>query len=88
MRDSLKSALLRTKELSDNEVVNLCDSFCGKTIKELIAVEKSVCVRLTGSSCKTDITDRLIVMARIGAIKGEAIDGDTGEDITEVSYIS
>ena len=27
-------------------------------------------------------------MARIGAIKGEMIDGDTGEDITEISYIT
>ena len=88
MRDLLKSALLRTKELSDNEVANLCDSLCGKTIKELSAVKKSVCVRLTGSSRKTNITDRLIAMARIGAVKGEAIDGDTGEDITEISYIT
>ena len=58
--DSLKSALLRAEELSDNEVANLCDSLCGKTIKELRAVAKSVCMRLTGSSHKTDITDRLI----------------------------
>ena len=49
---------------------------------------KSVCVRLIGSSCKTDITDRLIAMARIGAVKSEAIGDDTGEDFTEISYIS
>ena len=60
--DSLKSALLRAKELSDNEVANLRDSLCGKTIKELRAVAKNVCERLTDSSRKTDITDRLIAM--------------------------
>lgn len=27
-------------------------------------------------------------MARIGAIKDEVIDGDMGEDITEISYIT
>ena len=50
----------------------------------------SVCVRLTGSSCKADTTDRLIAMARIGVIKSEAIDGDTGEfeDFTKISYIT
>ena len=84
----MKSALLRAKELSDNEVANLRDSLCRKTIKELRAIAKSVCMRLTGSSRKIDITDRLIAMARIGAIKGEAIDGDTGDDITEISYIT
>ena len=27
-------------------------------------------------------------MARIGAVKSEVIDGDTGEDFTEISYIT
>ena len=87
-RDSLKSDLLCAKELSDNELTNLCASFCRKTIKELHAIMKSVCVRLTGSSCKTDVTDQLIAMAKIGAVKSEAIDGDTGQNFTEVSYIT
>ena len=56
-QDSLKSALLHAKKLSDNELANLCDSLCRKTIKELRAITKSVCVRLTGSLHKTDITD-------------------------------
>ena len=47
-RDSLKSALLRTKELSNTEVANVCDSLCGKTIKKLRVIMKSICVRLTG----------------------------------------
>ena len=83
----MKSDLLRTKELSDNEVPNLCESLCGKTIKELRAIAKSDCVRLTGSSRKTDIIDWLIAMARIGAVESEAIDGDMGEDFTKISYI-
>ena len=58
-----------------------------KTIKELHAIAKNVYVRLTGSSRKTNITDQLIVMAWIGANKSEMIDGDTGEDITEISNI-
>ena len=84
----MKSDLLHAKELSDNEVANLCESLCGKTIKELCAIIKSICVGLTGSSCKTVITDQLITMVRIGAVKSEAIDGDMGEDFTEISYIT
>ena len=65
LTDSLKSALLHAKELSDNEVANLRDSLCGKTIKELRAVAKSVCVRLTGSSRKTDMLNK----NSLGAVK-------------------
>ena len=80
-QDSLQSALLHTKKLSDNELANLCDSLCRKTIIELRAITKSVCVRLTSSLHKTDITDRLIAMARIAAITGETIAGDTGRTL-------
>lgn len=54
---------------------NLHDGLHGRTSKELCALKlvESVCVMMTGSSSKTDITsditDRLITMAQIGAIK-------------------
>ena len=43
-------------------------------------------LRLTGSSCKTDISERLIGMAWIGATRDDSLD-DEG-DFSGVSYIT
>ena len=55
-----------------------------KNNKELRSFAKNVLVRLTGSSRKADIADRLIAMAQIGAIRDEATDSNTDGDITEI----
>ena len=60
---SLKTCLLSGKELSENEISALKDSLCSKTLQELRVLAKGVNVRLTGSSRKADIVDRLIGMA-------------------------
>lgn len=86
--ESLKSTLLCAKELPDNEIANLRQFLHGKTIKELRSLAKSISVRLTGSTRKGDIADRLIAMAQIGAVRDEATEGDTDGDVTEISYIT
>ena len=69
---SLKDLLLRAKELSDDEIATLRASLEGRTVKDLRLLAKTLSVKLTGSSRKADIADRLIVMGKIGAIRGEA----------------
>ena len=85
---SLKDLLLRAKELSDDEIATLRASLEGRTVKDLRLLAKTLSVKLTGSSRKADIADRLIVMGKIGAIRGEASEEyDYGYN-TELSYIT
>ena len=86
LEGSLKDCLLRGKELSDDEISALKDRLCSKTIQELRILAKGVNVRLTGSSRKVDIVDRLIGMARIGATRDDLLDEDV--DFTGISYIT
>ena len=66
LEGNLKDCLLHGKELSDDEISALKDRLCSKTVQKLRILAKGVNVRLTGSSRKVDIVDRLIGMARIG----------------------
>ena len=86
--DSLKSFLLRAQELCEGDVAKLRDCLHKRTIKELRILAKSVSVRLTGSSRKGDIADRLIAMAKIGAARDVSLDDDTNDATTEISYIT
>jgi len=78
------SALLQAQKLSEDELSNLRDSLNKKTLKELRSLAKSVSVRLTGSSRKHDIVDRLIAMGKIGAVRDPSM--DDGE--VTISYIT
>jgi len=60
------STLLQAQKFSKNELLELQDCLSKKTLKELRLLAKSVSVRLTGSSRKLDIIDRLIAMGKIG----------------------
>ena len=86
LEGSLKDCLLCGKELSDDEISVLKDRLCSKTVQELRILAKGVNVRLTGSSRKVDIVDRLIGMARIGATRDDLLDEDV--DFTGISYIT
>ena len=83
---SLKSCLLSGKELSDSEISAIKDSLCSRTLQKLRVLAKGVNVRLTGSSRKADIVDRLIGMARIGATRDSSLDEET--EFTGISYIT
>ena len=86
LEESLKTYLLRGKQLSEDEVSPLKDCLCRKTLQELRVIAKDVNVRLAGSSRKADIVDRMIGMARIGAIRDESLDEDS--DFCGTSYIT
>ena len=61
-------SLLRGKELSDSEVESFKISLASKKVQDLWKIAVKVSVRLTGSVPKNDIVDRLIGMAKIGAM--------------------
>ena len=83
MEGSLKKCLLNGKELSQEEVSALKDRLCSKMLQELRVLAKGVNVRLTGSSRKADIVERLIGMAWIGATRDDSLD-----DFSGISYIT
>ena len=88
MVDSLKSVLLCAQELCEADIAKLRDCLHKKTIKELRILAKSISVRLTGSSHKGDIADRLIAMGKIGAVRDVSQDDDTNSDNTEISCMT
>ena len=60
-----------------------------KTVKELNTQAKSLGVRLAGSTRKADIVERLLAMAKIGAVRDTSTDDTTtGEIFTGISYIT
>ena len=72
--------------MSQEEVSALKDRLCSKTLQELRVLAKGVNVRLTGSSRKADIVERLIGMARIGATRDDSLDDET--DFSGISYVT
>ena len=72
--------------MSEDEVSALKDRLCSKTLQELRILAKDVNVRLAGSSRKADIVDRMIGMARIGAIRDDSLDEES--DFCGISYIN
>ena len=86
LEESLKVCLLRSKDLSDDEMARVKERLHGKTLQELRVLAKSVTVRLTGSSRKADMVERLIGMSRIGATKDESLNKE--KDIVGISYIT
>ena len=68
------------------EVSALKDHLSGKALQELQVLAKDVNVRLIDSSCKTDIVERLIGMAHIGATQDDSLEDET--DFSGISYIT
>ena len=84
--ESLKTYLFRGKLLSEDEASALRDCLYRKMLQEPRVLAKDVNVRLAGSSCKADIVDTMIGMARIGAIRDESLDEES--DFCGISYIT
>ena len=58
-------------------------------MKELSTLAKSLGVRLAGSTRKANIVERLLAMAKIGAVRDTSTDDTTtGEIFTGISYIT
>lgn len=57
-------------------------------MKDLRLLAKSLSVKLTGSSRKADIADRLIVMGKLGAVRDQAEEEYEDSYSTGISYIT
>ena len=80
-----KALLLRGKELSGSDIENLNTSLHRLKVQEL-KILKEVRVHLTGSFRKNNIVERIVGMARIGALQPES---DTrSDDIGTISYLT
>ena len=83
---SVKSLLLRAKELSFDEIELLESLLLKEKLSGLKTVAKDLRIRLTGATKKQDIIERLMCMARIGAIQeNEATDSG---DACAISYLT
>ena len=81
--------LFQAQHLADDEIDSLKRSLSSMKVENLRSLSKRLGVRLTGTVRKSDITERLLGMARIGAIKQSTDDG-TNDDPTPValSYLT
>ena len=75
------------EELSNEDIATLISQLSVMTLKTLKSLAKSLGIRLTGSSRKGDIIERLIVMACIGAIKKYAQREEGGNEIA-ITYLT
>ena len=80
----VEDALLQGKELSHEEIVSLREHLHRLSVKEIKSIAKGLSIRLTGSSKKADIIERLMAMAQIGAIQKHR----SREEDINISYLT
>ena len=66
---SLVSSLMRAQDMTDTETQVLRETLLAIMVKELNTLARRVSVRLAGSSRKADIVERVLAMAKIGAVQ-------------------
>ena len=80
----IEDALLQGKEVSHEEIVSLRERLHRLSIKEIKSIAKGLSIRLTGSSKKADIIERLMAMAQIGAVQKHR----SREEDINISYLT
>ena len=65
--DKVETLLISGKELTDDDEAMLMSRLREMTLKQLKVLAKKLNIKLTGSSNKSDVTDRMFAMAHIGA---------------------
>jgi len=79
--------LLKATELSDSDIALLREDLIVKKTDELRNIASSLSVRLTGSTRKKDIVDRIVGMAQIGAVCIPS-EEDNAEDVIAILYLT
>ena len=64
--------LINGKDLTDDDEATLTTNLRKMTLKRLKLLAKNLSIKLTGSTKKAEVIDRLLTMARIGAIHGHS----------------
>ena len=87
---TITSLLLNCQSLDGRAIDDIRVQLCKRTVKELGALAKSLGVRLGGSIRKADIIERLLSMARIGAVRDVSSQPNSGgvDDFIGISYIT
>ena len=80
----VENVLLRGKELSYEEIASLREHLHRLSVKEIKSIVESLSIRLTGSSKKADIIERVMTMAQIGAIAKHC----SREEYINISYLT
>ena len=83
---SIKSLLLRAKELSSDEIEMLESLLVKEKLSGLKVISKDLRIHLTGATPKQDVIERLMCMARIGAIQED--EGADSDDACAISYLT
>ena len=85
--DDLESALVTTKEVTNDEVTSLKLRLLTHNVPELCTISKQLSVKLSGSVRKADIVERLVFMAQLGCVHRDA-EVDGGEDFLGLTYVT
>ena len=70
--------------VTDDDEATLTAKLRIMTLKQLKALAKNLNIKLTGSSKKAEVIDRMLAMSRIGAIRGHR----TSKGDTSITYIT
>ena len=81
---TVKVLLSKGEDLSDSDAEHLSTFLRKLKLLELKTLAKELRIRLTGSFRKSDITDRIMGMACIGALQDPAL--TQSEEATGISY--
>ena len=71
-KNKVEMLLINGKDLADDDEATLTTNLRKMTLKQLKLLAKNLSIKLTGSTKKAEFIDRLLVMARIGAIHGHS----------------
>ena len=82
---SVEEALLRGTDLSSDEVISLTESLNLMKVKDIKLIAKNLSIRVTAATKKTELIDRIMAMAQIGAIRKQCSDE---EDSFSISYLT
>ena len=85
--EEVESLLLQGQQLTDDELASLKHSLGLMKGDDLRSLSKRLGVRLTGAVRKGDIAERLLGMARIGALNKEAFSNNDTTPVS-ISYLT
>ena len=69
--DKVETLLISGKELTNDDEDMLMTHLREMTLKQLKLLAKKLNIKLTGSSKKSEVIDRMFTTAHIGAIRGQ-----------------
>ena len=82
----VETLLISSKELTDDDEAILMAHLSKMTLKQLKVLAKKLTIKLTGSSKKSEVIDRMFAMVCIRVIRGHR--SLKGDEATSMTYIN